>query len=107
MPDFAITTDVPTRLIIWEHLGMLSDPKYASKWEKKKTGYAEQGILESYDGPNGLLLVMDDRGGVRSGNGKLRSLKPSVPPSASGHVPPPGEAYLGRRLARMPHGQAG
>ncbi|MFJ2900355.1 AAA family ATPase [Streptomyces sp. NPDC087218] len=64
-PDFTITTDDPARPIIWEHLGMLSDPEYASKWEAKKAWYAEQGILEGDGGPNGLLLVTDDLNGVK------------------------------------------
>ncbi|MFC9398020.1 hypothetical protein ACFTWS_33370 [Streptomyces sp. NPDC057027] len=44
---------------------MLGDSDYASKWEEKKTWYAEQGIVEGDGGPHGLLLVADDRGGVK------------------------------------------
>ncbi|MFJ3616290.1 AAA family ATPase [Streptomyces hydrogenans] len=74
-PDFTITTDDPARPIIWEHLGMLGDPDYASKWEKKKAWYAEQGILEGDGGPRGLLLVTDDRGGVKEDEWEAAFLK--------------------------------
>ncbi|MFJ6438601.1 AAA family ATPase [Streptomyces sp. NPDC091416] len=74
-PDFTITTDDPARPIIWEHLGMLSDPEYASKWEAKKACYAEQGILEGDGGPNGLLLVTDDRDGVKEHEWEAAFLK--------------------------------
>ncbi|MET9834786.1 AAA family ATPase [Streptomyces sp. NPDC006385] len=65
-PDFTITTDDPDRPIYWEHLGMLDNPDYAKRWEEKKAWYAEQGILPgTTGGPNGLLLITDDRHGVK------------------------------------------
>lgn len=65
-PDFTITTDDPGRPIYWEHLGMLGNPEYAEGWEKKRKWYADQGILPgTAGGPNGTLLVTDDREGVK------------------------------------------
>ncbi|MFG2841468.1 AAA family ATPase [Streptomyces zaomyceticus] len=74
-PDFTITTDDPARPIFWEHLGMLNDPGYALKWEKKKAWYAQQGILEGDGGPHGLLLVTDDRSGVKEDEWEAAFLK--------------------------------
>ncbi|MBK0372658.1 AAA family ATPase [Streptomyces sp. RB110-1] len=65
-PDFTITTDDPDKPIYWEHLGMLDSPRYRETWERKKAWYAAQGILPGdTGGPNGLLLITDDRNGVK------------------------------------------
>ena len=37
-PDFTVETDLG-ELVLWEHLGMLSDPRYAAKWAAKKDWY--------------------------------------------------------------------
>jgi hypothetical protein len=54
--------------VYWEHLGLLSDPSYADRWERKLAWYREQGILRHEDGggPNGTLIVSrdDERGGI-------------------------------------------
>ncbi|MEJ5365820.1 MAG: hypothetical protein WHS86_12005 [Desulfosoma sp.] len=43
-PDFTIE-DAETGLVIyWEHLGMLFDPDYRARWERKKAWYEAQGI---------------------------------------------------------------
>ncbi|MGR6320063.1 AAA family ATPase [Micromonospora soli] len=64
-PDFTILTDLG-ETVIWEHLGMLSDPRYASKWAQKKNWYAANGILPDEDGggTRGKLVTTDDRQGV-------------------------------------------
>ncbi|MCM0673874.1 ATP-dependent RecD-like DNA helicase [Micromonospora phytophila] len=64
-PDFTVTTDLG-ETVIWEHLGMLADPRYAAKWALKKEWYARNGILPVEDGggDQGMLVVTDDRGGV-------------------------------------------
>ncbi|MEU4772683.1 ATP-dependent RecD-like DNA helicase [Micromonospora sp. NPDC023644] len=64
-PDFTVTTDLG-ETVIWEHLGMLADPRYAAKWTVKKDWYARNGVLPSEDGggEQGMLVVTDDRGGV-------------------------------------------
>lgn len=64
-PDFTIETDLG-EVVLWEHLGMLTDPRYVAKWEKKKAWYAGNGILpfEEGGGPHGSLVVTDDLHGV-------------------------------------------
>lgn len=64
-PDFTIVTDLG-ETVIWEHLGMLADPRYTTKWEAKKDWYARNGVLPAEDGggEQGALVVTDDRGGV-------------------------------------------
>lgn len=64
-PDFTVVTDLGES-VIWEHLGMLTDPRYAAKWELKKKWYADNGVLpvEEGGGERGILVVTDDRNGV-------------------------------------------
>ncbi|RAO19424.1 AAA family ATPase [Micromonospora noduli] len=64
-PDFTVETDLGDT-VYWEHLGMLSDPRYARKWEKKKAWYVRNGVLpyEEGGGPRGTLVVTDDLDGV-------------------------------------------
>ncbi|MFF6961706.1 hypothetical protein [Streptomyces sp. NPDC008317] len=64
-PDFAIHTDDPDHPLYWEHLGMFNNPHYAARWDAKRQGYAQHGILPGPGGgPSGILLVTDDRDGV-------------------------------------------
>ena len=64
-PDFTITTDLGETLL-WEHLGMLSDPRYAAKWARKRQWYADNGVrpFDEGGGERGALLITDDAGGV-------------------------------------------
>lgn len=60
-PDF--TLQLPDgREIYWEHLGMLSDPTYASNWAAKEALYAEHGI--SRENGNLITTADDPRGGL-------------------------------------------
>ena len=60
IPDFTIQTDDPERPIYWEHLGMLCDPRYATRWQEKRQWYARHGILPGpAGGPRGTLLATD------------------------------------------------
>lgn len=66
-PDFTIETPSGDQ-IIWEHLGMMANPKYASGWDAKKAWYLAKGF-RPYDDPDatgsgGVLIWTDDRGGV-------------------------------------------
>lgn len=66
-PDFTIETASGDQ-IIWEHLGMMANPKYASGWAAKKAWYVANGF-RPYDDPDatgsrGVLIWTDDRGGV-------------------------------------------
>ncbi len=69
-PDFTIEDAATGELYLWEHLGLLGDPHYASAWERKREWYAASGILLLGEGggPNGTLVTTrdDERGGIDS-----------------------------------------
>ncbi len=48
-PDFTAEDPDTGMMVYWEHLGMLSDPTYANRWEKKLKWYKDAMSLE----PNG------------------------------------------------------
>lgn len=48
-PDFTAEDPATGVMVYWEHLGMLSDPTYANRWQKKLKWYKEVVDLE----PNG------------------------------------------------------
>ena len=54
LPDFIILNK--GKIIIWEHLGMLDIPEYASKWERKKLFYESIGFVEGIN-----LIVTTDK----------------------------------------------
>ncbi len=66
-PDFMIETPAGDE-VIWEHLGMMSNPKYASDWEAKKAWYVAHGYRPFDDpagpGTRGVLMWTDDSDGV-------------------------------------------
>jgi hypothetical protein len=69
-PDFTIEDAETGTTFYWEHLGMLHDPDYRQRWEKKLQWYKDHGI-ESYEdggGSNGTLIVTRDneQGGISS-----------------------------------------
>jgi hypothetical protein len=50
----------------WEHLGLLDDPGYRARWERKRAEYLAAGIrpYEGDGGPEGTLIeTRDDPGG--------------------------------------------
>lgn len=66
-PDFTVQTAAGDD-VVWEHLGMMGNPKYAADWAAKKAWYAAHGF-RPYDEPDanggrGVLLWTDDRSGV-------------------------------------------
>lgn len=66
-PDFTIETSTGDQ-VIWEHLGMMGNPRYAAEWAAKKAWYVAHGF-RPYDEPDtastrGVLVWTDDRGGV-------------------------------------------
>lgn len=69
-PDFTIEDVETGRKFYWEHCGMLIDPQYQIRWEKKYKWYRVNGILpfEEGGGPNGVLIVTRDtkEGGISS-----------------------------------------
>ena len=59
------------RTIYWEHCGMLQDPQYRARWERKLDWYRTQGILPIEEGsaesPRVLVVTEDDdKGGISS-----------------------------------------
>ncbi len=67
-PDFVIDDAESGRRYYWEHLGMLQNPEYKRRWEKKLLWYRKQGILPLEDGggPSGALVTTSDHlnGGI-------------------------------------------
>jgi len=70
LPDFTIEDAASGDLFLWEHLGMLSSPKYRAAWQRKLAWYARSGVLplEQGDGERATLLVTTDdaAGGIDS-----------------------------------------
>ena len=65
-PDFTIEDPASGTTFYWEHLGMLADPGYRSRWEFKREEYIDAGILPHEDGggPESTLIeTHDDPGG--------------------------------------------
>lgn len=67
-PDFTIVDDDTGARYYWEHLGLLHNPDYAARWEKKRTAYRAAGIVphEEGGGTAGTLIVTrdDEVGGI-------------------------------------------
>jgi predicted nuclease of restriction endonuclease-like RecB superfamily len=67
-PDFVIDDSDTGKRYYWEHLGMLSNPNYKKRWERKLEWYRQQGILpvEEGGGPHGTLITSMDHlnGGI-------------------------------------------
>lgn len=58
-PDFTI--EHGKDIWYWEHCGMLRNPKYAERWERKKQGYLAEGItIWSEQNPRGRLIITED-----------------------------------------------
>ena len=69
-PDFTIEDADSGRTLYWEHCGMLGDPQYRRRWERKLVWYREQGIVLVDQNPSAaraLVVTEDDpRGGIDS-----------------------------------------
>ena len=69
-PDFTIADPASGITFYWEHLGMLADPGYRARWERKRNEYINAGILPHEDGgdPAGILIETCDNsdGGLDS-----------------------------------------
>ncbi len=66
-PDFTIADHARGVTFYWEHLGLLDDPRYRARWERKRAEYLAAGILPWQDGggPEGTLIeTSDDPGGA-------------------------------------------
>ena len=64
-PDFTIADHARGVTFYWEHLGMLDDPAYSARWERKRAEYLEAGIRPLHDGDssNGALIETRDEPG--------------------------------------------
>ncbi len=71
-PDFTIEDEDSGITYYWEHCGMMYDPRYRDRWERKKSWYIENNILPWQDGSgkNGILIITEDSqaGGISSEN---------------------------------------
>jgi hypothetical protein len=72
-PDFTIVDDDTGETFYWEHLGLLHNPDYASRWRRKLAAYRAAGIIphdETTDIGDGqrrgiLICTRDDsQGGI-------------------------------------------
>jgi hypothetical protein len=64
-PDFTIADHARGVTFYWEHCGMLDDPGYRTRWERKRAEYFAAGIKPWQDGggPEGTLIETRDRPG--------------------------------------------
>jgi ATP-dependent exoDNAse (exonuclease V) alpha subunit len=62
-PDFTIADPATGMTFYWEHLGLLSDPVYAARWERKLARYRANGIAPHGEpgGTAGTLLITRDQ----------------------------------------------
>jgi hypothetical protein len=75
-PDFVITDDDSGETYYWEHLGMMSNPKYKKRWEKKLSEYRAEGILplEEGGGAKGTLITTEEYQGKGFDSQKIDEL---------------------------------
>jgi AAA domain/UvrD-like helicase C-terminal domain len=61
-PDFTILDDDTGARFYWEHLGLLHNPEYAARWERKLAAYRAADILpqEEGGGSRGTLIMTRD-----------------------------------------------
>ena len=66
-PDFTIADHARGLTFYWEHLGMLDDPGYRARWERKRAEYLRCGIGPHEDGggAEGTLIETRDEPGGR------------------------------------------
>jgi hypothetical protein len=64
-PDFTIEDEISGRTVYWEHLGMLDQEYYRSKWEKKLAWYRANGVYPLSDAKPGapVLVTTTDSAG--------------------------------------------
>lgn len=58
LPDFTVCTPKQKKIIYWEHLGLMDNEKYRSKWDWKKQLYEKYGISE-WD--NNLIVTYESK----------------------------------------------
>jgi len=67
-PDFTVEDEDTGEHFYWEHLGMLTNPEYRARWERKLAAYRAAGIVphDEGGGETGTLIITrdDERGGI-------------------------------------------
>ncbi|MDQ1262089.1 MAG: hypothetical protein QG575_1270, partial [Euryarchaeota archaeon] len=65
-PDFTIEDEISGRTVYWEHLGMLEQDDYRSRWEKKLAWYRANGVypLNEIKPGAAVLITTADSSGV-------------------------------------------
>ena len=69
-PDFTISDAARGVTYYWEHLGLLDDPQYRARWQRKLEEYQAAGILphDEGGGESGTLIqTRDEPGGGLDG----------------------------------------
>ena len=61
-PDFKVVDDDTGEEWLWEHCGMMEDPRYRKRWEDKKAFYEKNGIEEGRN----LIVTYDVNGAIDS-----------------------------------------
>ncbi|MYI56661.1 MAG: AAA family ATPase, partial [Acidimicrobiia bacterium] len=65
-PDFTVIDDDTGERYYWEHLGLLHDPEYKRRWERKLAAYRAADILPNDEGggeAGTLIITQDDESG--------------------------------------------
>ena len=75
-PDFTVTDHARGLTFYWEHLGLLDDPGYRFRWERKRAEYLQAGIrpLDDGGGSEGTLIETRDQPGGRLDSAAIASL---------------------------------
>ena len=75
-PDFTITDHTRGVTFYWEHLGMLDDPGYRARWQRKRAEYVAAGIRSwgETGGAEGTLIETHDEPGGALDAAKIASL---------------------------------
>ena len=66
-PDFTIEDDATGVTYYWEHLGMLDDPGYRARWERKREGYVADGIAPMESDPDAERVLIETSDGLGQG----------------------------------------
>ena len=66
-PDFTIEDDASGITYYWEHLGMLDDPGYRARWERKREDYLADGIVPMESEPNVERVLIETSDGHGKG----------------------------------------
>ena len=65
-PDFTIIDDDTGETFYWEHLGLLHNPEYRARWERKRAAYRDADIKTPDEGggqAGTLIITQDDEAG--------------------------------------------